>query len=329
MNLRNLLVSIAILAGGSAAAAQAEDSSNGWLQTRDQNPFVLGSGLPAPPVVPISGRWRIDTTLNIANTELAESRDDAAFVFDAETRESRVSVAYAFDDRWSLRASLAHLWIGAGAFDSTIEHFHHAFGFDNGNRGQLGTQAPVVDVRAEGALLYALDRRKSGIGPTLVDLTRAWRGGAEGLSGFSLGIKFPSGDQSRLSDTGSTDLSLTAFNQRGLGERWTVAARAGVLYQHDNTLLGDRARELVPFASAMLSYRLGSHWSALLQADAHGALYRDLPDFFASANILSFGFSRRVSQHDAVFITLAEDVPALHTADIVLQLGWRMQVGAR
>lgn len=308
-------------------AVHADDAAPGGLPLRDQNPFVLGSGLPAAPSVPARGGWLVDATLDIANTELAQAGGTSSLLFDAETRSTRVAVAWAFDNRWSLRASISHFAISAGFLDGAVEDFHRAFGFDNGDRDQLGTQAPIIVVRDDGRALYALDRTRSGLGPTLVDLTRVWRGPAGTQSGLSFGLKLATGSESRFSDTGSTDLSLAAFTQRRLGERWTMAARAGVLYQHDNALLGDRARELVPFAGAMLGYRLGERWSAIVQADAHGALYRDLPDFLAAANTLSVGLSRRFGERGALSVTLGEDLPALHTTDVVLGLGWRFASG--
>ena len=310
------------------SAVHATDVASPWLQTRDQNPFVLGSGLPLPPVVPQRGAWQVDATFNVANTELAQTSRSAALLFDAETRESRVGVAWAIGERWTLRASISHFAIGAGVLDGPIEGFHRAFGFDNGDRGRLDTRAPTINVRDDDQQRIALVGRESGPGPAIVDLARVWHRGPDTLGGLSFGLKFATGSASRLGDTGSTDLSLGAFTQHRIGERWTVAARAGVLYQHDNTLLGDRARDLVPYAGAALGYRVGRHWDAILQADAHAALYRGLPAFFGAANLLSFGVSRRFGDRAALFVSLAEDLPALHTTDVVLQLGWRW-AGAR
>ncbi len=315
---------IAALLIGLGAGTIANASELGLLPIRDQNPFVLGSGLPAAPLIPGAERWQLNATFTLANTELADTQDDASFVFDAETRETRIAAAYAFNTHWSIRATTSHVAIGDGVFDSSIEDFHRIFGLDNGDRGQLGTNAPAIEVRDDGALLYALHGRRSGIGPTLVDVTRAWRGNGADLTGISFGVKLPTGSESRLSDTGSTDLSMAAFAQRAFGDRWLMAGQAGVLHQLDNQLLGeDRARDWVPFASAMLSYRLGAKWGAIAQIDAHAGLYRDLPDFFGDAGTLTFGLTRRTGDHGRLHITLTEDVPALQTTDIALQVGWR------
>ncbi|WP_175498097.1 DUF3187 family protein [Dokdonella immobilis] len=303
----------------------AVEPAPAWLQTRDSNPFALATGLPPAPVMPLAGHWQVDMTLDLSNTELQQFGAGSSLLFDAESRETRFSVAYAFNERWSLRASFSQVWIGAGFLDQPIERFHRAFGFDNGDRGLLALQAPRVEVRRGGELLYALDRSRSGMGPLLIDSTRSWSLADGGRAGLTLGMKLPTGSRSRLSDSGSTDGSLGAFVLLPVGERLGVGVRAGLLVQGENRLLGDNARSVVPFASALLRYRLGENWSAVLQTDAHGPLYRDLPDFLGSAsNQINFGLVRRLGKTGEFDITLAEDLPALHTSDVAINLGLRL-----
>ncbi|HET9031430.1 MAG TPA: DUF3187 family protein [Dokdonella sp.] len=320
-----MLIAVALLSFGAETVIAAELPS-GWLQTRDQNPFALATGLPLAPGIPAAKRWQFDATFNIANTELEQFSGNSSLLFDAETHESRFSAAYAFNDHWSLRGSISHLQISSGFLDGPIERFHRIFGFDNGDRGHLGLQAPTVEVRHDGTVLYALDSSQSGSGPLLIDLTRSWQLAEQGVAGITLGGKFPTGSQSRLSDSGSTDFSISAFTLLALGERLTLGARAGLLYQNDNRLLDNLARSQVPFASLLLRYRLGKKWSAFVQSDAHGALYRDLPDFLGSAsNQLNIGFSRRFGERAEFQASLGEDLPALHTTDVVLSFNLRIQ----
>lgn len=306
----------------------AAEFAPGWLETRDQNPFALATGLPLAPSIPPAEGWQFDATLNIANTELQQFRGDTELLFDAETHETRLSAAYAFDERWSLRASISDLWIGSGFLDGPVERFHRAFGFDNGDRGLLGTQAPTIEVRDGDNVLYSIDRNQSAMGPLLIDLTRSWKIADQGMAGITLGSKFSTASQSRLGDSGGTDVSLSAFTLMPLGERLVFGARAGVLFQN-NQLLDNRARDQVAFAGILLRYRLSENWSALLQSDAHGALYSDLPDFLGSAsNQLNLGLSRRFGNRAEFQATLGEDLPALHTTDVVLSLNLRIHPGA-
>ncbi len=305
--------------------ALASESMPAWLQTRDQNPFALATGLPLAPSIPAAGRWQFDATFNVANTELEQSDSDSLLLFDAETHETRFSAAYGVSDAWSVRASISHLAVGSGFLDGAIERFHSAFGFDNGDRGLLGTQSPSIIVRSGDETLYSLDQNRSGAGPLLVDLSRTWQLNNQGVAGISVGAKWSTGNRSNLSDSGSTDASMSAFGVLPFGERWTFGARAGVLVQNNNHLLGELARTRVPFASVLLRYRLGENWSALLQTDAHGPLYRNLPDFLGStSNQLNIGLSRQFGDNAELQATLGEDLPALHTADVVITFNLRV-----
>jgi hypothetical protein len=318
-----------MLAGGFiASSARAQESLPGWLQCRDANPFALATGLPLAPGVPRSGEWQFDTTLSVANTELQQFGSGSRLLFDAETHETRFSAAYAFNPHWSVRASLSQIWIGAGFLDRPVEGFHRTFGFDNGDRGQLDSLGPEIEVRRNNEILYRLDRIQSGAGPLLLDLTRNWRFGDNASAGITAGVKLPTGSRKHLSDSDSTDISFAAFVLLPFGERVTFGVRGGMLVQNNNRLLGDSARNAVPFASALLRYRLGQKWSAVLQSDAHGALYRDLPAFLGSAaNQLNFGLARRLGEGGEFQVTLAEDLPALHTTDVAINMNLRLVLG--
>lgn len=297
----------------------------GWLQTRDQNPFVLASGLPLAPTVPPPGHWQLDATFTVANTELEQAPASSFLQFDAETHELRFSAAYAFNERWSLRGSISHLSIGGGFLDDTIEGYHRLFGFDNGDRGLLGTEAPSIRVELDGTTLHELDSDTSGIGPLLIDLTRNWTYGENSQAGVSLGSKWSTGSPSKLTDTGSTDFSLSGYTLYNHG-RMTLGARAGFLIQGDNDLLGAQARDTVPFASVLFRYKPRQYWSYLTQIDAHGELYKGLPDFFAASSQLTIGASRRIGESAEFIAWFSEDFPALRSTDIAFGLNLRVDL---
>lgn len=317
----------ALLMAAHPARLFAADVMPGWLQTRDQNPFVLASGLPLAPAVPPPGSWQLDTTWTVANTELAQAIPDSNMTFDAESDEFRFSAAYAFNDQWSLRGSVSYLSIGDGFLDSTIENYHRLFGFTNGDRGLLGTEAPFIQVDLDGETLYLLDRNQSGTGPLFMDLTRSWSYGDGKLAGITLGSKWPIGSTSKLTDTGSTDFSLSMFTQFDTGERLTLGARVGILVQPDNELLGAQSKTSVGFANLLLRVRLDQNWSFLAQYDAHEELYKNLPAFFQASGQASFGFSRRIGDSTELQAIFSEDVPRLHTTDIAFGFNLRVDLG--
>ncbi|MEZ5461733.1 DUF3187 family protein [Dokdonella sp.] len=316
---------IVLLVAALPNRGQAAEVLPGWLQARDQNPFVLASGLPLAPTVPPAGNWQLDATFTVANTELEQTSGPSFLQFDAETQEFRFSAAYAFNECWSLRGSISHLSINDGFLDSTIEGYHRLFGFSNGDRGLLGTKAPSIRVELDGATLYSLDHDVSGTGPLLIDLTRTWTYGQNSQAGISLGSKWSTGSTSKLTDTGSTDFSLSAHTLYNNG-RMTLGARAGFLIQGDNDLLGAQARDNVPFASVLFRYKPRQYWSYLTQIDAHGALYEGLPDFFAASSQLTIGASRRFGDSAEFIAWFSEDFPALRSTDIAFGLNLRVDL---
>lgn len=325
---RALAVFVALLGSGGVDAQMPDWQMPDWTQARDQNPFVLASGLPLPPsAAPAPGRWQITLQANEANTEMAQDDERASLLFDAETRELRVNLAYAFDARWTGRVSIGRTAVLDGFLDAPIERFHRVFGLPNGDRGRLGTQAPLILVERDGQPLYRLAGSTSGSAPLLLDLDRRWRIGEHAQIGFGLGAKLPVGSVDRLGDSGGVDVSLSAFAGTRLGERIAVAARLGILHQGGNRLLPGLARRNVAFGGALLEYRLAPDWTAFAQYDAHQALYRDLPDFFAAAGTLDLGLACRLGTHGELRAWIGEDVPALRTTDVVLGLALRLHPG--
>lgn len=316
---------VTLLLAGMPTLLCAAEVSPGWLQSRDQNPFVLATGLPLAPTVPPAGNWQLDATFIVANTELEQTQGPSFLQFDAETHEFRFSAAYAFNEQWSLRGSISHLTIGDGFLDGAIEEYHRLFGFSNGDRGLLDTRAPSIRVDLDNANLYSLNDNSAGTGPLLIDLTRTWVYAENSQAGITLGSKWSVGSTSNLTDSGGNDLSLSAHTLYNNG-RMTLGARAGFLFQGDNDLLGAQARGSVPFASVLFRYRPRLYWSYITQIDAHGELYEGLPDFFAASSQLTIGASRRIGDSAEFIAWFSEDFPALRSTDIAFGLNLRVDL---
>ncbi|HEY8010029.1 MAG TPA: DUF3187 family protein [Rudaea sp.] len=324
-----LCVLVASLLGASGVA-HADDSA--WLPVRDQNPFVLGSGLPLLPTPALrAGNWSIDATLSESNTQLISSRQGLLsdgpgihLVFGAETRESRIAVNYAFDNNWSARASLGDEWIGVGFLDRPIQDFHKLIGSPRGFRGgRLGEKPPVIRLSSDGDVLYALDRPGQALAPLLLDLTRTWNVSDSASYGVSLGVKLPTGDSRHLSDTGDNAASLAAFGNWTVYNSIQVGARVGYLYTNGNDVLPTLARSSAPFADVYVRAPLIGKWSAQFQFDVHGALYRNVPIFLDYAGMYTFGFVRPIGARSELLLGVSEDLPIGHTQDVSLLVAFR------
>ncbi len=328
MNLKMHQLMSGVLLLSLTLSTEAVELAPGWLATRNQNPFALDLGLPPAPTVPDSGTWLLDTSVTISNTELGQSRDDTRVLVDLESRESRLSLTYAWNDEWSARISLSQWRASAGFLDGPVERFHRIFGFDNGDRGQLDTVAPFVALNRGTQQTVLLDRPETSVGPLQLDLNRQWQTDSFGRVVLSLGASIPVSEGLFIEESRDADLSLAISTLKPMGERWLLGARLGVLARGDDERFTAKTHPMVSFASVLLRYRLGSQWSAVVQSDAHDTLYRGLPALPGSAgNQLSFGLIRKLGQRGEIVATLGEDVPALHSADIAVHLGLRMQLG--
>jgi hypothetical protein len=305
-------------------SARADEPA--WLQVRDQNPFVLGAGIPLLPEVPLrAGEWRLDTYVAEANSQLLSADVHAGVAYAAETRESRIALAYAFDDIWSARVSLGAFWIGGGFLDKPIEHFHDWIGAPQGYRGRLGVEPPFVRVVHDGSTVFLLDKPQQGVAPLLADVTRSWRMSDQTRYGISAAVAIPLGQAQHLDDLGATSIAVSAFGDWRIGEHLQTGARVGYLHLSGNDVLPSLARRDAPFGDIYARLPLLDGWSAALQYDLHGALYRDAPNFLDYAGVLSVGLAHALGARAELQLAISEDVPILHTQDVVLTAVLRLR----
>jgi len=301
------------------ATACADESI--WLPVRDQNPFVLGSGLPLlPQAAAAAGQWSVAATLSESNTQLRSTRSTASptqVMFGAETRESRLTLSYAIDDAWTARGSIGDEWIGVGFLDKPIQHFHRWIGAPQGYRGgRLGAKPPIIGVIEAGRLLYTLDESGQGVAPLLLDVTREWHASETTNYGFSIGAKLPVGNTRRLSDVGDRGVSLSAFGEFVVFEHIKIGLRAGYLHSNGNEALPAIARSSVAFGDVSVRGPLLGRWDWAMQYDVHSALYRRAPPFLGYAGVYTLGLVRSLGEHSELVLGICEDVPVGHTQDV-------------
>jgi hypothetical protein len=308
-----------------ASTAHAEDSP--WLPIRDQNPFVLGSGLPLLPQRTLeAGQWGVEATLSESNSRLESPRTDlptGQVIFGAETRETRVAVSYAIDDAWTARASIGDEWIGVGFLDKPIKRFHKLIGSPRGYRdGHLGFRPPYIRVISDGKVEYLLDEPGQAVTPLLLDVTRRWTV-SETTYGLSFATKLPTGDTQRLSDAGDHAVSVSGFGEFTVLDDAQLGVRAGYMHTNGNEVLPAFAKSSAAFGDVAVRAPISDKWSWVLQYDIHGALYRRLPEFLADAGDLTIGLARQVGDHSELLFGVTEDVPMAHTQDVSLMVGYR------
>lgn len=308
---------IASCAALSASAADA-DGDAPWQLYRDANPFVAASGLPFAPPSAGADDWRIEAMLAASNTEVGFDTGGERLTYDAEIHEARIAVTRAFGARWLLRAMLAEVDVGNGFLDGFLEDYHRTFGFSNGDRGRLGTDGHAIRYDDGNAMdTVALDRRLHAAAPLLVDL--AFRGASSERAQWVAGatVKLPTSHASPLIDDRGADFSLWLALQSTDGQsRWPWGARVGVMQRGNTRLLADRANDQVPFADAVLGYRLTPHWDVAAQLQWHAALYDSAIPLLDDAATLALSSAWHADAGWTLRAGLVEDAIPRHAQDV-------------
>jgi hypothetical protein len=317
---RRAFAAVALLFAATHAAARS-DNATPWLLHRDANPFVAASGLPfAPPSAAADG-WRVEAVLAASNTEVGFDRGGEHLLYDAEIHEARIAVTRAFGTRWLVRATLAEVDIGSGFLDGFLEDYHRTFGLSNGDRGRLGTDGHTIRYDDGSGDAIAFDRNLHAVAPLLVDL--AVRGTMDGRREWMLGatLKVPTSHASPLVDDRSTDLSLwLALQSTDTQTRWPWGARVGLMQRGNTHLLANRANDQVPFADAMLGYRLTPQWNAAAQLQWHGALYDSTIPLLDDAATLALSSAWHAKAGWTLRAGLVEDAIPRHAQDVTFFL---------
>jgi hypothetical protein len=146
---------------------------------------------------------------------------------------------------------------------------------------------------------------------------------AEWMAGATL--KVPTSHASPLVDDRSTDLSLwLALQSTDAQSRWPWSARVGVMQRGNTQLLADRAHDQVPFADAVLGYRLTPHWDVAAQLQWHAALYDSAIPLLDDAATLALSSAWHADTGWTLRAGLVEDAIPRHAQDVTFFLSLSM-----
>ncbi|MEP7044910.1 MAG: DUF3187 family protein [Dokdonella sp.] len=292
-----------------------------WQLYRDTNPFVASSGLPFAPPAVAADRWRVDLVLDASNTELAFDRRSESLLYDAEIHAQRIAISRGFGEHAIVRATFGAEQFGRGFLDGFIQDFHRAFGFTNGDRGRLGSDGHTIAYADTSGRDITLDRNLSAAAPLLLDVARRSSGdGHEWLYGSTL--KVPVSHASPLVDDRAVDLSLwVAAQSTDARTRVSWGARAGVMQRGSTQLLPQRANDQVPFADAVIGYRLVPSWDVAAQYQWHAALYDSEIPLLESAGNLTLSTAWHAHAGWSLRVGLVEDLPSRHAQDVTFFVG--------
>src|SRR5580693_9617856 len=122
------------IAAAAVLLASSRARADEFFLVRDENPLIRGFYLPLPSDGRLTDGADLSATLSISNTLNVENRGQESLLVDGESHTLRLSYEDALYQSWRFRITLPIINDSGGFLDSTIDHWHHWFGFNPGNR---------------------------------------------------------------------------------------------------------------------------------------------------------------------------------------------------
>ena len=318
------LVTLLLVALTSANALSAGLPS--LLYKTDMNPLTLGYAGPQSSFSTTlgQGRWRWQMGANIANTVQSDSNGSVgdSVLIDAETTEVRLALEYGLADHWNMVIDLPYIDHGQGHLDGAVNEFHDLFGFPEGPRGDRPENLFAVSYQRQGQHQVNLRTPQSGMGDMALSLTynfdKSW------VEDLKLGakLKVPTGDQSRLTGSGTHDVGFWLSAANPLDDKFShFFTIGGVLIEQDRGLLSDIRNPGYGFLSYGVAWRYSPTIDLKVQLDTRSAIYTQtdlLP--LRSATTISFGGALRLSKDYVLDAAIVEDIAVGAAPDVVFQI---------
>ena len=309
-----------IVAVGSARADE-------FFQVRDENPLIRGFYLPLPSDGRLSDGADLSATLSISNTLNVENRGQESLLVDGESHTLRLSYEDALYQSWRFRITVPVINDSGGFLDSTIDHWHHWFGFNPGNR-------PFYP---ENQLVYSYSGRSS------IDLTQPQTslGDISGeLGWYPLddahrtisvwgGLEAPTGSVAKLTGDGAWDGAVWAHGA-WRWPLWQLATELGLAQPFGDEIFAGAAHRTSLFARFAATRDLSPAWSLRAQLDGQTGRVEDSNVRFLGPSLqLTVGAIRRLGRKWRIEFGFAEDAAVNTAPDITFFLGIRRQSGAK
>lgn len=308
-------------------------STGPYLDTRplysfNQSPLVQIYGLPALGAAHVLGpdESRLAIHLQIANNFTGSSNQTESLVLDGETHRLSLAWRRGLGNGTEWGFELPYLTHNGGFLDSTIDRWHKTFGLPNGGR-DTATQN-LIDYRytRNGADLVRVDHPASGVGDLRLSAAKqlaAPESSGDGIMALRASLKVPTGNDTELLGSGSTDLALwlSAASTRP-PNTWNLYGGGGVLLMSKGDVLPSQQRNQVAFGTLGFSRKFFQNVAVNAQLDAHSPFY-DGTGFrqmsaYAAQGLL--GLNWEFQPHRYMEFSVSEDVLVDTSPDVVFNL---------
>jgi hypothetical protein len=304
-------------------AAQADE----FFQVRDENPLIRGFYLPLPSDGRLTDGADLSATLSISNTLNVENRPQESLLVDGESHTLRLSYEDSLYQSWRFRFNVPIINDSGGFLDSTIDHWHHWFGFNPGNRPFYPQNQQVYSYSGRSSV--DLTQPQTSFGDISGEL--GWYPLDDAHRTISVwgGLEAPTGSAAKLSGDGAWDGAVWAHGA-WRWPQWQLAAELGLAQPFGDEIFAGAAHRTSLFARFAATRALSSAWSLRAQLDGQTGRVEDSDIRFLGPSLqLTVGAIRRLGEAWRIEFGFAEDAAVNTAPDITFFLGIRRQSSAK
>jgi hypothetical protein len=287
------------------------------IATRDQNPLIAGFGLTSPLPENLNAMPTWDAQFNWASSAIVQNSNAEHLTVDAETKELRLVLAHAWNDRWGARLQLPYRDTSGGSLDGFIDDWHDWFGLPKGVRPQQPHDRLLIDYSRDGFNRVHVTDRSSGIGDITLDVGHHTLRSVNTNLTLWASIKLPTGNANDLTGSGAADESIAAAFKHRLGPRWSLSAQLAGTHLGKADLLPSMQKRFVASGLLAANFAVTSNTEFTAQIDAHTAAYDSDLEFLGSAEILTLGGAHRFNSGWRLELGVSEDIAVDASPDVV------------
>jgi len=316
-----------IIAAAALLIASSWARAGEFFQVRDENPLIRGFYLPLPSDDRLTDGADLSATLSISNTLNVENRGQESLLVDGESHVLRLTYGDALYQSWRFRFTVPIINDSGGFLDSAINHWHHWFGFNPGNRPFYPQNQLVYAYSGRGNV--DLTQQQTGVGDISGELGWYPLDDAHRTLSFWGGLEAPTGSVSKLTGDGAWDGAVWAHGALRWPQ-WQLAAELGLAQPFGDEIFAGAAHRTSLFARFAATRALGQAWSLRAQLDGQTGRVEDSNLRFLGPSLqLTVGAVRRLGAHWRFEFGFAEDAAVNTAPDITFFFGIRRQSGAK
>jgi hypothetical protein len=210
---REICISICIVSVLASLLAISHPSAAAEItpfNTFNQSPIVQIYGLPAPGRAKLldEGENEASLFLDLANNSTQHRNSRESIVLDGETLRSTLAFSHGFTDSFEAGIELPIVSQSGGFMDGFIEGWHDFFHLPQGARPVQHRNQLQYRYQKDGTTRLDFSDRNTNIGDLrLTGATQLYREYDSAVALRAL-LKLPTGESSRLTGSGSTDVAL-------------------------------------------------------------------------------------------------------------------------